>query len=187
MREIYTVQRPNRIVLGDPMYFERFTGAELKRLTVDFRPPANFSARVMLAETPLDEFPGEMGRSMCIFLAPEQTMDTYLDGMKYKTQENTVRKIGVDTARYFFRVDENADTIYTGGDGYWGEYEELFRKIDGKKILDAVIIYVALPEFETTESMRQRTEYFFKDMKLIESQAEQEEDSQAENSFHQSM
>ncbi len=37
-KEIYKVKCPQHIVFGDPMYFERFRGNELNRLTVDYRP-----------------------------------------------------------------------------------------------------------------------------------------------------
>ena len=33
-KEIYKVKCPQHIVFGDPMYFERFRGNELNRLTV---------------------------------------------------------------------------------------------------------------------------------------------------------
>lgn len=178
MREIYNAKLPKRVVFGDPQYFEEFTGSELKHLTVDFKPPAHFSARVVLDEFPMEKYPDEMIRTMSVYLAPEQTMDVYLQGMKYTSQEHTTKEIGVDTARYYFRVDDQDDILKTGGDGYWGDCQELFRKIDGKKILDAVIITAVLPEYETTESMKQLAGYFFPDMQLVERAAEQDESPQ---------
>ena len=38
-KEIYKIKNPKHIVFGDPLYFEDFKGAELKRLTVDYKPP----------------------------------------------------------------------------------------------------------------------------------------------------
>lgn len=35
MKEIYKVQTPKRIVFGDPLYFEEFSGARLEQLVVD--------------------------------------------------------------------------------------------------------------------------------------------------------
>lgn len=63
-------------------------------------------------------------------------------------------------------------------DGYWGDYQELFRKVDGKKILDAVVITTLLPDYETMESMSQRAEYFFPDMQFVEGTAEQDDTPQ---------
>lgn len=37
-KEIYKIKNPKHIVFGDPLYFEDFKGAELKRLTVDYKP-----------------------------------------------------------------------------------------------------------------------------------------------------
>lgn len=178
MKEIYKAKRPKRIMFGDPQYFEEFKGNKLKSLTVDCKPPAHFSARVMLDEFSMEGYPNEIIRTMSLYLAPEKTMDVYLQGMKYESQGHTEKDIGVDTARYYFRVDDRDDFIHTGGDGYWGDYQELFRKIDGKKILDAVIITALLPDYETTESMRQRAEYFFPDMQLVENAAEQDDTPQ---------
>ena len=50
MKEIYKVQTPKRIVFGDPLYFEEFSGARLEQLVVDVQPPEAFGARVVLRE-----------------------------------------------------------------------------------------------------------------------------------------
>lgn len=50
MKEIYKVRTPKRIVFGDPLYFEEFSGARLEQLVVDIQPPEAFSARVVLRE-----------------------------------------------------------------------------------------------------------------------------------------
>ena len=47
MKEIYKVQTPKRIVFGDPLYFEEFSGARLEQLVVDVQPPEAFGARVV--------------------------------------------------------------------------------------------------------------------------------------------
>ena len=46
-------------------------------------------------------------------------MQTYLQDMVYESQTHTVKKLGVDTARYYLGVDDRDDIIRTGGDGYW--------------------------------------------------------------------
>lgn len=57
-KEIYKVKCPKRIVFGDPMYFEEFKGAELKRLTVDYKTSKFFdAARLVLEENQMRNFP----------------------------------------------------------------------------------------------------------------------------------
>lgn len=58
MKEIYKVQTPKRIVFGDPLYFEEFSGARLEQLVVDVQPPEAFGARVVLREFPQREGAG---------------------------------------------------------------------------------------------------------------------------------
>lgn len=56
-KEIYKIKNPKHIVFGDPLYFEDFKGAELKRLTVDYKPPKSFdAARLVLLEKPNEKY-----------------------------------------------------------------------------------------------------------------------------------
>ena len=82
MKEIYKVQTPKRIVFGDPLYFEEFSGARLEQLVVDVQPPEAFGARVVLREFSAAEAPDTLIRTMEVYLAPEEDMDIYLRGMK---------------------------------------------------------------------------------------------------------
>ena len=172
MKETYAVKLPKKIVFGDPLYFEEFKGKKLDSLVVNFHPPRHFEARVVLQEVPFDEFPDAMDRTMTIFLAPAKTMGVYLKDMLFETQDEMIKEIGVDTAQYYLKVDENEETIHTGGDGYWGSYMELSRTINGHRILDAAIISISMPENETFDSMRERLNYFFKDVTLTENACE---------------
>ena len=83
-KEIYKMQCPKHIVFGDPLYFDRFKGARLKSLVVDYKPPKHFEARLVLLEQKSEELEGFIERSMNLYLAPTETMKTYLDEMKYK-------------------------------------------------------------------------------------------------------
>lgn len=183
MKEIYKVKPPERIVFGDPMYFEQCKKEELKRLTVDYKPPDSFSAKVVLEETPYEECPDEMCRAMSIYFAPSQTIDVYAQGKQYESQDYISRDIGVDSARYLLGIDGNYDIFSTGGDGYWGEYAELFRTVNGKRYVDAVIITVVMPEYETMESMRNWLKYFFKEIEAEELPM-QDADSQKNEDFN---
>ena len=53
----------------------------LSRLVVDFEPPENFEARVVLEEN------GSEDSRMLLYLAEKGTVDTYLEGYMYKLQE----------------------------------------------------------------------------------------------------
>lgn len=128
-KEIYKIKCPKHIIFGDPQYFEEFKGAELKRLTVDYKPSEYFdTARLVLQEQPNQEFPDYMERSITLYLAPRQTMETYLKGMIFTSQKVAQKNIGVDTARYYFNVDGRDDEIKTEGDGWWGYFEEYYRQ-----------------------------------------------------------
>lgn len=184
MKETYKVKTPKKIIFGDPWYFEQYSGEELQRLVVDLNPPKRFAARVVLEEEPCEEYLDMMLRSMTIYLAPEQTMDTYLKNMMYTSQTETVKSIGVDTAKYYLQIDEKDDTIGTGGDGYWGEQREYSREIGGRRVLDAAVITVCMSEFETMESMRSWLGYFFQDVEQTENAVipdTAESDTQSEN------
>ena len=95
------------IVFGDPWYFERYSGEELNRLIVDVYPHSQYQARVVLEEIPDEENPDFMLRFVSI-----------LQDMVYESQMHTVKKLGVDIARYYLGVDDCDDIIRTGGDGY---------------------------------------------------------------------
>ncbi len=65
---------------------------------------------------------------------------------------------------YLIDVDGRYEDIRTGGDGYWGDYQELYREINGKKYVDAVVISISMPDDMSFESMKRLAEYFFEDM-----------------------
>lgn len=95
-------------------------------------------------------------------------MQTYLQDMVYESQTHTVKKLGVDTARYYLGVDDRDDIIRTGGDGYWGAYHEMTRMIRGHIHLDATILTIAVPDNVSMEDMRQWLNYFFQDVQQVE-------------------
>lgn len=168
MKETYKVKRPDRIIWGDPLYMKEYSGERLKSLIVDIQPPNHYEARVVLEEQPMEEFSDMMINSMTIYLAPKETIETYMQDMMYEEQHHTERNIGVDTAKYCIQVDKSKAVIHTGGDGYWGSYQEMFRMAGEQKILDAAIITIEMSENETMESMRGYLKYFFDDVSQIE-------------------
>ena len=179
MKETYKVKLPKHIVIGDPSYFRDFSGSELERLTVDYDGPKNFTdARVTIESSPCEEMPELTLLDMTIYLAPKSTMHTYLEGMIYKSQSHTDKDIGVDTAQYLLEVDNKSDTIYTAADGCWGNFQEIFREMNGKKMVDAVIISLGFPDdLETFESMREHLNYYFEDVEQVPNAFEDEDET----------
>lgn len=169
-QEEFKVDCPRKIVVGDPLYFEEYSGERLRRLTAYYAPPRYFEARVILTEAEFADFPEEKVCGLSIYMAPKETIETYASGMMYEGQEILTKEIGVDTARYMMVVDGQSDTIHTGGDGYWGCCEEFIRKIGNARYRDAIAIHLTMPEFESYESVRQRMKYFFNNPRLVEEQ-----------------
>ena len=64
-------------------------------------------------------------------------------------------------------VDDQSDTIHTGGDGYWGRCEEYSREIENKKYVDAVAIHLSMPEFDSYETVKLRMQYFFTNIRPV--------------------
>ena len=60
-----------------------------------------------------------------------------------------------------------------GGDGYWGSYEELSRNTRDGRMVEAAILTVIWPEYESMESMRQHAFFFFRDMQLLSEEMEE--------------
>lgn len=169
-QEEFRVDCPRKIVVGDPAYFEEFSGERLKRLTANYAPPRFFEARVLLTEVEFSDFPGEKVCGLSVYMAPKKTIETYAEGMMYEGQEVSTKEIGVDTARYLMIVDGQSDTIYTGGDGYWGRCEEYSREIGNKKYVDAVAIHLSMPGVDSYETVKQKMQYFFSNIQSVEKQ-----------------
>lgn len=107
MKETYKVKAPKSIIIGDPWYFEQYSGDELDRLTVmETVPPWLNEARVTLEEKTCEEFPDLKFLGMSIYIAPKQTIDTYLGGMMYGAQMSVDKTIGVDTAKYTLQISD---------------------------------------------------------------------------------
>ena len=175
-KECFSVQCPKRVQFGDPMYFETFEKERLSKLVADCSPPKHFCAQVVLQEDLFEEFPEMMNRVMTLFMAPEKYLSTYAEGYMYQGQQTFENEIGVDTARYLLDVDGRYDEILTGGDGYWGQYTEIFRTGTQGKILDAMIISICMPDSEDFESMKRLMNYFFQDVHCLENKKETQEE-----------
>ena len=81
MKETYYVKLPKHIVFGDPWYFEEYSGEKLDSLVVDMNPPSHFQARVVLEAVQDEKYPDAMLHTLCLYMAPEQTIQTYMQDM----------------------------------------------------------------------------------------------------------
>ena len=52
-------------------------------------------------------------------------------------------------------------------DGVWGNTSEFYRMDGNRRISDAVIIVVDVPEDKDFQGMRELAQYFFEDMKQL--------------------
>ena len=85
MKETYYVKLPKHIVFGDPWYFEEYSGEKLDSLVVDMNPPSHFQARVVLEAVQDEKYPDAMLHTLCLYMAPEQTIQTYMQDMFYES------------------------------------------------------------------------------------------------------
>lgn len=178
MKETYKVKPPEYVSMGDPWYFEQYTGDELERLTLQqaIHPFYN-AARVTIEENPCEDMPELTLLDMTLYMAPEKTIDTYLSGMMYENEEVYEKIIGVDTAKYNFQINDRDADIYTGADGIWGSYTEFYRNVKGLKFVDAMVISLGFSsDMDTMDSLRERLKYFFEDVQQIENAPEPEID-----------
>lgn len=178
MKETYKVKVPKHIKVGDPWYFQMYSGDKLERLTVDKDIPSHLTeARVTLEAEPCDDMPQITLLDMTLYVAPKQTIDTYLGDMMYPAQEIMPKQIGVDTARYELSIDKYNETVYTGADGGWGCYSELKHRNGTNKLFDAIILQLGFNcDFDDMESMRKRLHEMFEDVEQIENFTVPDED-----------
>lgn len=167
-KETYRADTPNKLIFGDPLYFQQYKGERLANLIVNLDPPKHFDTRVVLEEFPCEELPELMLRTMSVYFAPAATMDVYLSGMMYESQDVTEKGITVDSAAYRIRVGDREEVFKTGGDGYWGNHTEYSRSIDGKKLRDATITTIYMPDDMSMDDVRGYMNFFFENTQQID-------------------
>lgn len=178
-KELYKVKCPKKIIVGAPIYFEEYTGERLKKLIACYRPPEFFEARIALSEIELDIMPGIPLCAMDVYLAPKETICTYVNGLMYEKQEIRSKRIGVDTARYLICVDDRSDIIYTGEDGNWGVCEEYISRVENKCYIEAILIRMSMPEQESFDNVKQRIQYFFEDVQPVNAKMDRKKDDKS--------
>ena len=97
----------------------------------------------------------------------------------YSSQEIAEKGIGVDTARYYFSVDGRDDELFTGDDGWWGSFEEYYRKNGKNRLSDAAVLSITIPEDYDFGGMKQLAEYFFEELQRLPPQKQKKQEEPA--------
>lgn len=160
-KEAYQIKCPEHLVIDDPWYFEKTEPKRLKDLVIDVQPQEEFAAALSIQETDCNECVTN------IVFAFEEEIDTYLDERMYEGQKEIIKKLPVDTARYFIEVDGRSAMIHTHEDGYWGQQSALYSEAKDGKYLDAYMITISTPQDMKFEDVKQVMGTVFEDMKLI--------------------
>lgn len=167
-KEIFRIKCPKRITIGDPYYFETESLARLKELVADYKPPRFYEGKIILTESEMLDLSEGKFNSIEIYMAPRETMETYIQGYMYEGQEVVQKPIGVDTAKYFMEIDGRRESFHTGADGYWGDVYE-YRHTENQKVqVDGVLIVMTMPDYMSYENVKNTMDYLFEDMRLIQ-------------------
>lgn len=141
--ERFRIQCPKHFLVGDSGRFEKSPQGKDSDFVVDYAPPEMFEAGIVLQEMGTE---GDTYCTMYVYFAPEEHLPVYMDSMKYDLQKVSIRKIFVDTKEYLIKVNEKTKKFYAGEDGCWGSYTELYRKENGERLTDAVIVFLCMPD-----------------------------------------
>ncbi len=174
--EIYKVKTPSRFRFGDPLYYEQFGTERLKELVVDIAPPATMETRLVLDTLEIGGADPSTVTMVTIYIAPERFLPFYLDGLKFVSQDEVSKEIGVDSASYLLSVDDRELVFDTNGDGHWGDYTEYCRTRENRTFLDAMITTILMPPYKSMDTILARLRYLFGDMELLSSNPSESED-----------
>lgn len=168
-------QTPHHIVFGDPMYFEDYADDKKRlkslvtNLTLTKAQRNEFGCVVRLScgkkeeKLPNGENFSYMEKIITILMCVPKDFDVYLSDLKYTNQTVKSKEIGVDSHTYYLQVNENDDEINTNADDCWGMESLYYGKINGKRVLQAVVINIALPDEMSEKEINQYMDYFFKE------------------------
>lgn len=88
-KETCSIKCPRRFVFGDPSYFEKVKGEKLQSLIACYKLPKGFDPRIVL-----EEYPDFKERTMTLYMAPEKTIQTYVDVMEERNNNQAVQTAG---------------------------------------------------------------------------------------------
>ena len=161
-KENFDVPMFNKIVIGDPLYFEEGEGLQYT-YAKNFRGKNDWVGDLEVVEEVNLDFAKEFGRessyvSVLAHFAPnEEYLETYKNGQYYKGQKTKAIEIGVDTARYLVEINDRYLEIYTGSDGLMGLITEYYR---GNK-LEGITISLTGTDVNEFDRFRDEMKYVF--------------------------
>lgn len=164
--EIYQIRRPEHILFGDPLCLE--DKERFRNVLVDYRPEKYFDARIILKEEPDPEDARFILKYMDLYFAPLQDLKIYMNNRMYQGQQSQSKGVAVDTASYHIEVDGRELDIRTGADGWWGSFTEFYRMDGDRKISDAAILSIYVPEETHFSWMQQNARYLFGELQPID-------------------
>lgn len=162
-----SVQFPKKILIGDPSYFEE--GITQYVYNKSFRGKKDWVGTVEVLDevykVDLDEDHKDIDLNTntirMIFSINDDMLKLFENGKCKKYHRISETVIGVDTACYDIRINDNYTNVLTGGDGEIGDVLELYN---GKK-LEGIIITISTSAVLDYENIIGIVEYLF-DVKL---------------------
>ncbi|ENY99478.1 hypothetical protein HMPREF1092_03219 [Clostridium thermobutyricum] len=161
--ELITVNMPKKIIIGDPSYYEDETLSKYKldRLTYTktFRGKLDWKCHVILKQTYTEDenIQYKTNSINLVCSADDELIELVKKDCCYNYIKVKDRYIGVDTAEYFFAIDNNDTMIQTGSDGYIATILEFYK---GNKLL-AIKINLDFGDVLDYEECKSRVQYLF--------------------------
>lgn len=163
-RNKYTANVPKLIIFGDEQHIKEHGNnlSELNKLMSIIRLEKEEFARsvckIVVEENEITGLNTAAVRltTMVIYIAPEEYIDTYINGNIYEEQELLAKEIKTISKSYKISIDNKDEEFSVKEDGIWGKETTIFRIVEKDKIyIDARILSITFPsdiELADTES-----------------------------------
>lgn len=168
IKELYKVKTPRHIVFGDPLYYEEYTGKELDRLVINYKPPQFFEAKLALRERKYKEFDGSIFFAMVLYLGPPELLDVYAQDKYYKSQVIEEKEIGLDSGRYYLEIDMMGREVDLSADDHCGQLDKYVSIDEGKRLVLGATLTIEMPDEYTFQDLKEMAGFYFPDMEFIE-------------------
>ena len=165
-KEVYDIETPTAIIIGDPSYFDEMEDPKtpervknnMKRLTlIKDNIPKTHKTRLVFSELECEGYPIHEAK---VVICNKAFLDTYCDDKYYPSEVIEDVDLGCDTAQYDVYVKYGEDTKYynvcTGADGFFGQ-KQLNRSKFGFNCS-----FTFPSDLMEVEEMRQILAYLFK-------------------------
>lgn len=137
---------PDRIAIGDPDYFNGFKGSRLEELVADEKLKKSWSGMAVFENTVYEGIPLSYVK---IIFSPKEHLTAYKNDVLFEGQTYEDKTLGTDSASYIISTltgeSHNEYLMHTGADGAYGVCRKIYSRHRKKKILDAVIFDLSVP------------------------------------------